>query len=73
LPQHLYLYEGIIDAIDILDDNADREETLLSLYIRRNFDQELKYFVANCESDVPGKLITDEFAEKRMNCRQICM
>lgn len=73
LPQHLELFEPYLDVIDLMDNNPEREKTLVELFIRKNYTRELKYYLNNSESEMLADLITDEFVKRRIQCRQVCM
>lgn len=73
LPQHMSFFEPYIDVLDLIDNNAEREKTLVELFIRQNYTRELKYYLRNSESEMLADLVTNEFVQRRIKCRQICM
>ena len=73
LPQHMSIYEPYIDVIDLLDDNAVREETLVKLFRKGVYMNELRYFLKNCENTTFATLLDDKLAKRRTTCRQTCM
>ena len=73
LPQHIYLYENLIDIMDILSDDQEREEVLCDYYINNKpWLLQLSSFFKNMTTNVIGNYVLDEWAEKRLNCGQRC-
>ena len=73
LPQHASLFDKYIDVFDILDPEIIREETLVRLYVKGIYNRELKYFIRNGESDMPGHLVDEALMDRRLDCHQICL
>lgn len=74
LPQHLKLYTGIVDVCDILEKNPLREATLITLYTKGEvYDLPLNLLIESMDLDIPGFLIDDDLARKRLDCQQRCM
>lgn len=77
LPQHMNLYEEYIDYIDIFAEQESREMELIKIYcINKEYDYELAPLVLNAapsDAKMRGGFVTDDMAERRVNCKQICM
>ena len=80
LPQHIYLYEDLVDVVDIIDRNPTREQRLLNLYVDKEMYHNLLEVLFNTyDSSAPtynsmrGDFISDDMALKRMTCNQKCL
>lgn len=73
LPQHKELYNEFFDVIDILEPNTVREETLVKLFTKGVYNSEMRYYLRNGESSILAEYIDDDFVQRRLNCRQVCM
>lgn len=77
LPQHMYLYESLVDVVDLLAESIKRENRLVECYcIKKDYDNIMGVFVLNSskkDTELPSKIIDDDLATKRLNCRQICI
>ena len=68
LPQFISIYEGYIDVLDLYCDQAVREEALVRVFKKGIYNRELKYFLNNCDSEIRGFFIDQDFVKRRMNC-----
>lgn len=73
LPQHLHLYEDIVDVIDILESNILRESTLIDVYSKQDYNLSLSLLIENIKSNLNAVLVDEDIARIRMNCGQKCM
>lgn len=77
LPQHIDLYENQIDMIDLFAESIKRENRLIECYcIKKDYSNSIGAFVLNSNQqdiELHSKMIDDDLAIKRLNCRQICM
>lgn len=74
LPQHLYLYEDIIDVCDIFEKNKVRESALVDLYIKQgDYEGPFDILIENSSVNILSSYIPRELAVRRMNCGQKCM
>ena len=74
LPQHMYLYENIIDVCDLIDNNTVREGTLVDIYTKGEpYIMPLNLLITNCDKDIPAGRITEDMIKRRKNCGQKCM
>ena len=73
LPQHTKIYDEYIDVVDLLDDNATREETLVKLFKKGSYANQLRYYLRNGENPIYASLLDENLAKRRINCRQTCM
>ena len=77
LPQHIDLYEDYIDYIDLFAEQENRETQLIKIYCQeKEYDHELFPLVLNAapeDSKMRGGFVTDDMAQRRINCKQICM
>ena len=72
LPQHMEFYDPYIDVLDLYDDNEVREQALVRVFRKGIYNRELKYFLKNCDTEVRGFFIDEEFIKRRVNCNQNC-
>lgn len=73
LPQHMEAYDEYFDVLDILDNIQVREETLVKVFLKKQYHNELKYFLRNSDSDLFAELIDKDFIKRRLTCHQACM
>jgi hypothetical protein len=75
LPQHIKLYEdaGLIDVIELMDENLARETALCKAYINGNYEMSLKYLFKNMDSEVLGSFVDEEWVKKRQSCNRRCL
>ena len=73
LPQHLHLYEDVVDVIDILESNVLRESTLIDVYHKQDYNLSLSLLIENIKSNLNAVLVDEDIARIRMNCGQKCM
>lgn len=71
-PEDLYLYKDYIDTIDFKELNNHREETLLSIYKRGNFDHQINYLINDLDCTILNSSIPEIFGKNRLECRQRC-
>lgn len=71
-PSDLYLYEDIIDVIDFLETDHQRETTLFDIYKNKGSLLLLGDYITNAPKDISDFAIDDEFAKRRLNCGQSC-
>ena len=71
-PEDLDKYSEIIDVIDFMESDLDRESTLLDIYRRRSFPYNLALLIPNLNIQVENIFIHDSFAANRLNCGQKC-
>lgn len=73
LPQHIHLYEEYIDYVDILAKEQTFEATLLNVYLQGSYLMPLHTIFANVDTLMTGNFVDEDWAKKRLNCRQTCM
>lgn len=74
LPQHLKMYEGIFDVVEIADPREIREATLFTVYaIDKEYNLMFNSLFEHMTTLMPASWVQSEWAQKRMNCKQICM
>ena len=74
LPQHMHLYENIIDVCDLLDNNITREATIVDVYTKEEpYTLPMNLLITNFDREISGGRITDDLIKARKNCGQRCM
>ena len=73
LPQHIHLYEDYVDYIDIMAGKEQREHLLVRNYLAGTYLMPINVLFNNVFTDLTGNFVEEEWAKKRMNCRQTCM
>lgn len=73
LPQHMSLYEGFIDVLELLDNNVTRESALIDVYIKQSYDYAMNLLIPTIETDMVGSFWQDNQVEPRLYCQQRCM
>lgn len=72
LPQHVNMYDDFVDVLELMDENATRESTILKAYVRGEYLYGLQHLVKNCSSIITCNFVDEGWVEKRLNCRQVC-
>jgi len=73
LPQHVKLFEGYIDILDLVDSDILREKQLVHYYVEeKEFLLGIDLFFKNMDCKMIGNFVTEEWMRKRINCRQTC-
>lgn len=74
LPQHMHLYENVIDVCDLLDNNVTREGTLVDIYTKGEpYVLPMNLLITNFDREISGGRITEDLVRHRKNCGQRCM
>lgn len=74
LPQHMHLYENVIDVCDLLDNNITREATIVDVYTcGKPYVLPMNLLITNFDREVSGGRITEDLIRGRKNCGQRCM
>ena len=73
-PEDIEYYEQYIDTIDFWSDNLKTEETLLRIYKEDlNWPGNLSKLITGLKVDIDNRVLPEEFAQIRINCKQKCM
>lgn len=70
-PEDLPLYEKAINVIDFKEVKQEQEDALYSIYKRGTFNYDINQLIAGLPR-VNNLMFKQEFAEKRLNCKQKC-
>lgn len=75
LPQHLSIFEDVIDICDILDPNDAREAALLDIYTAdKPYTFTIDTLITNMNAPmVSASKIDGNLMRRRKNCGQVCM
>lgn len=72
-PQTLHVYEPYVDVLELYDVDEARESALVKIYASGECKWDMTVLLKNCGTAIPSFMIDDEFAERRLTCRQRCM
>lgn len=74
LPQHMHLYEDVVDVCDLLDNNVTREATIVDIYTKGEpYTLPMNLLITNFDRKVSGGRIPIDLIKGRKNCGQRCM
>lgn len=75
LPQHMSIFEDVVDVCDILDPNDIREAALLDIYTsEKPYELTLDTLITNMTAPAVSAIKIDaNFVRRRKNCGQVCM
>lgn len=72
-PEDVKTYEQYVNTLEFRTDGLTQEATLLEIYKRGTWGGNLNLLLTNLNCDVDNRVIPDEFAPARIQCRQSCM
>lgn len=72
-PQTTHIYEPYVDVYDLYDADIMRESTLVQMYADGECKWDMTVLLKNCGIALPAFMIDDEFATRRLTCKQRCM
>ena len=74
-PEDVDTYGEIVDVFEFdgVTDELKKEATLLDIYQKKEWPGNLNFLITHLNLDIDNRGILDEFADRRMNCRQRCM
>lgn len=72
-PHLTHIYEEWVDVLDLYDLDEQREQALIEVYKSKEYMMPIGSLVKNLESVVPSNMFDDDFANRRLTCRQLCM
>jgi hypothetical protein len=71
-PEDIQLYSSFVDIIDFKEPNQEKEDALYSIYNKEVFPYDANFLISSFGFPIDNSFIKEEFAETRLNCRQIC-
>ena len=75
LPQHMYLYEGAIDVLEIIDGNTTRQQAIYEAYaVRGKYETTpMSLLFTGIDLNMPPEVVPLEMVQRRLNCKQKCL
>lgn len=70
-PEDIHLYDGIINYVDFLVDDIEKENALFSIYNREAFFYDINSLIPGLPQ-INNSLFKEDFAQARINCGQKC-
>lgn len=71
-PEDLRVYSRFIDIIEFEPRDLEEERTLLKIYKEEKWNGNLNFLIKNLNYNIDNRGISEQFAERRQTCRQIC-
>lgn len=73
VPQSVRLYDEYIDVFDLNDPNEQREDVLITIFSREEYNHSLNSLCKNIDNQIPCSVFSDEDLRYRLTCRQRCI